>query len=102
MASGKTRQKWERAFDAVLTRLDRQKKALDRMLLLNMELSAALYEIAEMEPVPEAEQHAACVRARQALEKCEGMAAAIKPEAEELVSTPIPTTYEEAANESDD
>jgi hypothetical protein len=96
--------KWERAFDAVLKRMTRQKQAIDRMLLLNMELSAALYEIAEMYPDRDSENGGdASVRAQEALDKMkEPAAAATKAEAEELASAPIPTNYEEAASESDD
>lgn len=48
MASIKERARWERWYDQVTARLERQKQALTRMTLMHTEMLAALMEIKAM------------------------------------------------------
>lgn len=76
MVSVKERARWERWFDAVTERMERQKKSLTRVVLLLTEAMAALEEIAAMGDTDDHGYRAAQERAQQALEKIKSPAAA--------------------------
>lgn len=89
MASSKERQRWERQFDAVTARMNRQRDMLSRAMALQIEASAALFEIAEISKeshrIHEWEDAAAraSARAREAIERMAEMSAGIAPAVEE-------------------
>lgn len=83
MASIKERAKWERWFDAVTERMERQKNSLTRVVLLLTEAMAALEEIADMDDHGDEYTLAAITRAQEALEKIKSPAAAAAVEGAE-------------------
>lgn len=94
MASVKERARWERWFDQVTDRMARQRKSIERLVLVNTEALAALHEIAQM-----GEGHLttaqlpltpAIERAQAALDRIEGPSAAITDEARELANSGDP------------
>lgn len=95
MVSVKERARLAMLFEKQAQAVDRQRGAITRLLAIQIEHRAALEEIAAMEDVSEDQQHAACVRAREALQRTEEMAAASEEEARELLGFESPTTDEE-------
>lgn len=93
MASSKERARWERWYDQVAARMDRQAASITRLVLLLTEASAALEEIAAMEdPVGMEDDNRAPVmraRAREALDRIREPAAATTNSEEESSSEEI-------------
>lgn len=94
MASAKERDKWERWFNDVSQRVERQKDSINRLVALLTECVAAL---AEIEAMPDAETigdldpiEAAVARAQQALAAVREPAAATSQSASELASSEMP------------
>lgn len=84
MASTKERQRWEMIFRRAQEMNTRQRAAINRLLLMNTECMAALYEIAQMDELRTKED--AIARARAAIETVERLRtsqAAADAEAEE-------------------
>ncbi len=94
MASIKERERWERWYDAVDDRLNRQRETITRLVLLLTESVAALEEIAAMDgSVPDGQTTPlewAQERARLALDRIKEPAAATQDSAEELVVEELP------------
>lgn len=76
MASKNERARWERWYESVTDRMNRQKKSLDRVVLLLTEAVSALEEVAERDPGDDWLLEDARDRARSALEKIKSPAAA--------------------------
>lgn len=74
MASRNERERWERWFDQVTERMERQKRIITRLVGISTEAMAALEEIAS-EEAPEGYM-GDVARAQQALERIKGSAAA--------------------------
>lgn len=91
MASTKERERWERWYDAVMARMKRQKKSLDRLVLINTECVAALEEIVDGDDGPRTIAQARR-RAQEALERIGAAAAAetASVEESERMEDPIP------------
>lgn len=89
MASTKERARWERWYDKVMERMERQKRSLSRLVIISTEANAALVQIAEDPDVKNIKQARAI--AAGALERVKEAAAA---EAEERQATdaaePVP------------
>lgn len=90
MASSKERLRWERQFDAITRRMDRQRDSLTRLMVLLTEANAALFEIEAVgkeihDDAGEWEAAAgrASARAREAIERMAEMAAAVGAAVEE-------------------
>lgn len=96
MPSQGERARWERAWEQMLARMERQRDALTRLVLVNTETIAALAEIAEIDKeshrVHEWEGAAgrASARAREALERIGAAAAAAEESVEELDHEEVP------------
>lgn len=98
MVSLKERARLARLFDKQAQAMENQKKAIDRLVALNIGLSAALFEIAEGDIEPGSMRQ----RARRALEEAANMSAAVRAEAAKLGNVPEdgePTPGEEKKNE---
>lgn len=93
MVSGKERLRLERMFDKMRERMDRQKKIIDRLTLVQIEQSAALLEIANGDLVESGMRR----RAQEAVATVERLRSGNGPEEEE--SGQDPTTDEENDNE---
>lgn len=106
MVSSKERARFAAMFEKANTALQRQKKAISRLVAMNMEATAALLEIADMEEVmPDSNTTPlayAQERARLALERIERMAAADGPEEGQSMSEEIPAISEEEGEASDE
>lgn len=76
MASSKERQRWERWYDQMMSRMKRQADSIQRLVLLLTEATAALEEIAAEEGGPR-DIRAARKRAREALDRVREPAAAV-------------------------
>lgn len=85
VASEKERDRWERAFQAQHDANARQKEALTRLVFVVLETTAALHEIAALEPIDKEGYNKALMRAKEALERVEDPAAAVASEARELI-----------------
>jgi hypothetical protein len=90
MASVKERAKWERWFDAVTERMERQKQSLTRVVLLFTEAMAALEEIAADDPDGEIPASDYRERAQKALQKIKAPAAAAAVEGAESITAEEP------------
>lgn len=89
MASTKERERWERWFDEVAKRVDRQRVAITRLVMLLTEATAALHEIAAIDAGDTDRFDKAVRRAREALKRIEEPAAAATSDAEELVTEEV-------------
>lgn len=87
MVSRKERDRMDDLFRAMQKRVDNQRAALTRVLAIQIEMRAALHEIASLD----GESHGGD-RARIAIERTDALAAATEAEARDLLSR---TTYEE-------
>ena len=96
VVSESERYRWERWYEQTNARMQRQSKALTRVVMLLTEATAALHEIAaldgeaRMEGTASPAAHKAVERAREALARMEESAAATVAHAEELASEPEP------------
>ena len=90
MASSKERLRWERWYDDVHARMERQKASLHRLVLINTEAMAALEEIAGVIYIDDGGADAAN-RAQLALDRIKGSAAPAQVESVETIeeATPI-------------
>lgn len=95
MASQNERQRWERWYDQVTERMERQKQSLVRLVAINTEAMAALEEIAAMDgSAPDGQttpQEYAQERAQLALTRIKSSAAPKEVESVESIeeATPI-------------
>jgi hypothetical protein len=94
MASSKERARWERWYEQVTARMNRQKMSIDRLVLINTECMAALMEIAAMEePVGMEDDNRAPAmrkRAQEALDRVGEAAAATTGKAVESAEVEEP------------
>lgn len=95
MVSSKERLRLERMFDSMKQRMDRQKASLDRMAASHIELTAALFEIAESDLIESGMR----ARARRALESVAAQSAATLVEQGESDESGDPTPGEENGND---
>lgn len=93
MVSSKERLRLAAQFDKAVAHMDRQKAAIDRLLALNTECMAALYEIAngdEMLGLQDARD-----RAQAAIDRVSEPAAALRADREQSGDEEEPTSSEE-------
>lgn len=90
VASSKERDRWEKWYAKVTDRMQRQSKSLTRLVMLLTEATAALHEIASLDPIDKEGFGKAQMRAKEALERIEEPAAATTSHAEELTSEAPP------------
>lgn len=88
MASSKQRLKWERWYDDVTARMNRQSKSITRLVLITTESQAALEQIANDPDIKSVK--AARTRAAEALERIKDLAAAEVEDVEAIkADTPV-------------
>lgn len=90
MASQNERQRWERWFDQVTARMERQKASLVRLVQINTEAMAALEEIAALTYDDGDDLYTANHRAQQALDRIKGSAATEQVESTESIEEATP------------
>ena len=91
MASKNERQRWSEWFDKVSVRMASQKDSISRLVLITTETTAALYEIAALDPDDKEGYNKARDRAQEALDRVGAPAAAAVSAAEELRDEENPT-----------
>lgn len=90
MASMKERERWEKWYNQVDAVMKRQKRSIDRMALALIESTAALEEIAALDPVDKEGYNKALMRANEALDRMRLIAAASAQKEEESGSEEEP------------
>lgn len=91
MPSKNERQRWMQWYDEVADRMARQKQSITRLVFITTETTAALYEIAGLDPDDKEGYNKARDRAQSALDSVGAPAAATVAEAEELRDEQDPT-----------
>jgi hypothetical protein len=99
MVSAKERERLSMMFDKAVSAIDRQKKAINRLLAVNLEMRAALLEIIDM-PEVDNEENAEWIgapqeRARQALARVDDLLAAVQQEQRESQAEDDKTNHKE-------
>ena len=89
MPSRNERERWERAWGQMVERMERQKQALTRLVLVNTETVAALEEIVDGDDGPRTIAQARR-RAQEALDRIGAAAAAAEESVEELEGEEVP------------